>query len=216
MAKGRIVVIEGTDRAGKTTQSRMLLDAIKVSGKMAAVVDFPDYTTPIGVEIKAFLDGKREYPNEVKHLLFSANRWEKKKNIESMLENGKILVMNRYYQSNLVYGVSNGLDESWLLKLDRGLPKEHLVIVILVHPGVSGRRATAAAAPLNRHSSSNVNYAERKSIDTFESDEELGERVFKNYRKYAKRFGWKVIDGEKGRERVHQEILSIVKETLNV
>src|ERR671927_932214 len=109
--KGRIIVIEGTDKAGKGSQSRMLAETLKASGKVCVILDFPDYTTPIGMEIKAFLEGKRDnYTAEVKHLLFSANRWEKKKEIESMLENGTIIIMNRYWQSNLVYGVANGID----------------------------------------------------------------------------------------------------------
>ena len=109
--RGKIVVLEGTDKAGKTTQSRMLLEALKNQGKVCVVIDFPDYNTPIGTEIRAFLDGRREYPSEAKHLLFSANRWEKKKEIESMLANGTIVVMNRYWQSNLAYGAANGIDE---------------------------------------------------------------------------------------------------------
>ena len=91
--KGKIIVLEGTDKAGKTTQSRMLVEALKGAGKICVVVDFPDYTTPIGMEIRAFLDGKRDYPPEVKHLLFSANRWEKKEEIEAMLENDTIVIL---------------------------------------------------------------------------------------------------------------------------
>ena len=56
MAKGKIIVIEGTDKAGKTTQSRMLAEALKFSGKVCVIIDFPDYTTPIGMEIKASLE----------------------------------------------------------------------------------------------------------------------------------------------------------------
>ena len=48
--------------------------------------------------------------------------------------------MNRYYQSNLVYGVSHGLNLKWLLNLDRGLPKEDVVIVLEVNPNTSYRR----------------------------------------------------------------------------
>ncbi|HZT35577.1 MAG TPA: dTMP kinase [Nitrososphaera sp.] len=196
MPKGRIIVLEGTDKAGKTTQSRMLAEALKASGKVCVVLDFPDYMTPIGAEIRAFLDGRRDYPNEVKHLLFSANRWEKKKEIMSMVESGTIVVMNRYWQSNLVYGVSNGMDEGWLLRLDKGLPKENLVLVILVSPDISGRRA--------------------ESKDAFESDAKLAASAHKNYLKYAKKFGWKVIDGSKSRDEVHQEILKAVTRSLKV
>jgi dTMP kinase len=194
--KGKIIVIEGTDKAGKTSQSRMLAEALKVSGKVCVILDFPDYTTPIGTEIKAFLEGKRDYPPEVKHLLFSANRWEKKKEIESMLENGTIIVMNRYWESNLVYGVANGMDVNWLLRLDRGLPKENIVLVILVNPSISARRA--------------------EMQDIFESDSQLAAKAYQNYLKFAKQFRWRIIDGSKSKEQVHQEIMKIIKKELKV
>jgi dTMP kinase len=196
VAKGRIIVIEGTDKAGKTTQSRMLQEAIKALGKICVVIDFPDYTTPIGLEIRAFLDGRRDYPAETKHLLFSANRWEKKKEIESMVENGTIVVMNRYWQSNLIYGVSNGMDESWLLKLDKGLPKEDMVLLLLVNPATSKSRAEV--------------------LDAFEGDAKLAAAAYKNYQKYARKFGWKVLDGSRSKEQVHQEILKIARKALKV
>jgi dTMP kinase len=194
--KGKIIVLEGTDKAGKTTQSRMLAEALKVLGKVCVVIDFPDYSTPIGIEIRAFLDGKRDYPTEAMHLLFSANRWEKKKEIESMVENGTIVVMNRYWQSNLIYGAANGMDAGWLLRLDKGLPKEDLVIVILVNPGVSTKRA--------------------ETLDTFESDPKLASKAYKNYLKFAKQFKWKVIDGSKSKDQVHQEVMKVIRKELKV
>ena len=194
--RGKIIVIEGTDKAGKGSQSRMLAETLKASGKICVIVDFPDYATPIGIEIKAFLEGKRDYPSEVKHLLFSANRWEKKRDIESMLENGTIIVMNRYWQSNLVYGVANGMDINWLLRLDMGLPKEDIVLLILVNPSISAKRA--------------------KTQDVFESNAQLASDAYKNYLKFAKQFRWKVIDGSKSREQVHQEIMKIVKREVKV
>ena len=198
MGKGKIIVMEGTDKAGKGTQSRLLMAALKLSGKICAIMDFPDYSTPIGVEIRAFLQGKRDYPNELKHLLLSANRWEKKNEIESMINNGTIIIMNRYYQSNLVYGISHGLNISWLINLDKGLPKEDIVIVLEVSPKSSSQRM--------------VNEQE----DIFENDQELLAEVHKNYRKLAKQFKWKIIDGEKSKEHVHQGVMNIVRKTLKV
>jgi dTMP kinase len=193
MGRGKIIVIEGSDKAGKGTQSRLLVDALKLSGKVCVIIDFPDYTTPIGAEIRAFLDGKRNYPNELKHILFSANRWEKKREIESMVENGTIIIINRYYQSNLAYGISNGLNINWLLNLDKGLPKEDLVIVLEVSSKMSYQRS---AAEYN---------------DTFEKDQKLMADVHKNYRILARKFKWKIINGEKNREEVHQDIMKIIK-----
>jgi dTMP kinase len=193
LGKGKIIVIEGADKAGKLTQSRLLIDSLKLTGRICVVMDFPDYTTPIGIEIRAFLDGEREYPNELKHMLMSANRWERKREIESMVEAGTIVVINRYYQSNLVYGISNGLSSSWLANLEKGLPKEDIVIVLDVSPSVSAHRSGD------------------RDLDSFEKDQKLLQEVNKNYRKLAKQFKWKIINGEKTKEQVHQEIMKIVK-----
>ncbi|HZB99610.1 MAG TPA: dTMP kinase [Nitrososphaeraceae archaeon] len=197
MNNGKIIVIEGTDKAGKGTQSRFLINALKISGIRCAKMDFPDYTTPIGQEIRAFLDGRRNYTMEVKHMLLSANRWEKKNEIERMIKKDTIIIMNRYYQSNIVYGVSHNLGLKWLLNLDKGLPKEDLAIVLEVNPNISYQRA-----PRDR--------------DTFEMDQKLLTKVHKNYRILAKQFNWKIIDGDRDSEQVHNEIMNIVKNTLKV
>ena len=197
MNKGKIIVVEGTDKAGKGTQSKLLINALKLSGRICTIMDFPDYTTPIGQEIRAFLDGRRNYAMEVKHMLLSANRWEKKDEIESMLKKDTIIIMNRYYQSNIVYGVSHDLSLKWLLNLDKGLPREDVVIVLEVNPNTSYQRV-----PGDR--------------DTFEMDQKLLMKVHKNYRKLAKQFNWKVVNGEKVSEQVHNKIINIVRNVLKV
>ena len=63
-------------------------------------------------------------------ILLSANRWEKKAEIQRVIGKGTTIIMNRYYQSNLVYGISKGLKLDWLLALDKGLPRADLVLVI--------------------------------------------------------------------------------------
>jgi dTMP kinase len=194
---GKIIVVEGTDKAGKGTQSRLLINALKLSRIRCAKMDFPDYTTPIGQEIRAFLDGRRNYTMEVKHMLLSANRWEKKNEIERMIKKDTIIIMNRYYQSNIVYGVSHDLSLKWLLNLDKGLPKEDLAIVLEVNPNISYQRV-----PGDR--------------DSFEMDQKLLMKAHKNYRTLAKQFNWKIINGDRDSEQVHNEIMNIVKNTLKV
>ncbi len=179
------------DKAGKTTQSRVLVSALRNKGKLCASLDFPDYSTPIGREIKSFLDGKRDYPNETKLMLLSANRWERKETIDRMLSNGTILVMNRYYHSNLAYGVSKNLKLDWLMTLDRGLPKEDLCIVLEIRPTISESRSQHAG-------------------DLFENDKDLLKNVYKNYKKLAKLFNWKIINGERSKEEVSRDILNMV------
>ncbi len=191
MKKGKIIAIEGPDKAGKMTQSKLLVDSLKRSGRISVVMDFPDYSTPIGIEIRAFLDGKRDYSNELTHILMSANRWERKREIESLVKTGTIVVINRYYQSNLVYGISNGLNIDWLLNLDKGMPKEDIAIVLDVGPSIASLRS--------------------EKLDLFERNEKLLLDVNTNYSKLAKRFNWKIINGGNSKEQVHQNILSLLK-----
>lgn len=192
MRYGKIIVIEGIDKAGKTTQSRLLMDALKYNGKLCICLDFPDYTTPIGTEIKAFLDGKRGYPDQTKLMLLSANRWERRKDIQSMLESGTIVILNRYYHSNLVYGISKNLKLNWLQNLDKGLPREDLCIVLDVSRAVSKSRS-------------------RHTLDLFESDDLLLEKVQRNYKKLARRFKWKVVNANGPREEVSRKVMELVK-----
>lgn len=194
LPKGKIIVFEGIDKAGKTTQAKLLE---KKLGSKCVRIDFPDYSTPVGREIKQFLDGKRNYPDEVKMMLLSANRWEKKGEIEKMVSKGTTVIMNRYYQSNLVYGISKGLKLDWLLSLDKGLPKADLVIVIDIRPKTLVSR------------SKNV-------VDTFEKDLELIRRVKKNYRILANKFNWRTVEGEKSADEVHGQVLRIVRKFVKI
>ncbi len=196
MRKGKIIVIEGIDKAGKTTQANLLLKKLKSHKCMK--FDFPDYSTPVGKEIKQFLDGNRKYPDEVKMILLSANRWEKKAEIERIIGKGTTIIMNRYYQSNLVYGMSKGLKLSWLLALDEGLPKADLVIVIDIKTKTL------------------VNRSKNGIIDTFEKDLKLIGKVKKNYRILAKKFNWRIINGENSVNDVNSEVLQIVKKIVKI
>lgn len=196
MRKGKIIVIEGIDKAGKTTQANLLLKKLK--GHKYVKFEFPDYSTPVGKEIKQFLDGNRDYSDEVKMILLSANRWEKKTEIEKAIGNGTTIIMNRYYQSNLVYGISKGLKLSWLLALDEGLPKADVVIVIDIRTNTL------------------VNRSKNGVVDTFEQDLQLIRKVKKNYRILANKFNWHIVDGERSVDDVNGEVLELVKKVMKI
>ena len=135
-----IISIEGGDQAGKKTQSNMLVKVLDSRGVRVSAFSFPDYTTPVGKVIKNVLNGKHTPIPQVIHCLMSANRWEMAEKIRQASKDNHVLVMNRYYHSNLVYGMANGLDESWLESLDEGLPKSDMVILLDVTQDESFRR----------------------------------------------------------------------------
>jgi len=169
-----IIVIEGGDQAGKKTQSQLLANALRKRKIKTKVFSFPDYSTPIGKEIKKYLNGKRKLPVQVVHCLLAANRWEKLKEIKDAISKNSVLIMNRYYQSNLVYGLVNGMKLDWLENLDVGLPKADLVILLDVTPKESFNR-------------------KKTKRDQFEKNHEFSRKISKAYRQLAKKKHWKIV-----------------------
>ena len=104
-----IIVIEGGDQAGKKTQTELLSKALKKQKIKTKTFSFPDYSTPLGKEIEKYLSGKRNFPPQTIHCLLAANRWEKLNQILQAQLKNSVIIMNRYYQSNLVYGLANGM-----------------------------------------------------------------------------------------------------------
>jgi len=193
---GRIISIEGVDAVGKSTQSLRLQTWFKRKGVKVSSLSFPDYETPIGREIKAFLAGKRTFQAEVRHMLFAANRWEKLAAIrESQIEN-EVVIVNRYTESNLVYGVANGLRLEWLAALEQGMPKSDLVMVL---------DAPSMALTSRRPGPK----------DSYEKDHEMQLRVQSLYRELAPRFGWIIVDGSRSVRGVHDSIIKVVKGSLD-
>lgn len=76
--RGAFIVFEGADRAGKSTQCQMLVEHLAAAGVRAELWRFPDRTTAVGKMINAYLTSQAEIDDAAVHLLFSANRWEKR------------------------------------------------------------------------------------------------------------------------------------------
>ena len=76
--RGAFIVFEGADRAGKSTQCQMLVEHLQAAGVAAELWRFPDRTTAIGKMINSYLTSQADIDDAAVHLLFSANRWEKR------------------------------------------------------------------------------------------------------------------------------------------
>jgi len=73
--RGALIVFEGCDRSGKTTQVQRLVERLNSQGKASRMMRFPDRTTGIGKVINSYLTCSEELDDRAIHLLFSANRW---------------------------------------------------------------------------------------------------------------------------------------------
>ncbi|GMI86519.1 ZEUS1, ARABIDOPSIS THALIANA THYMIDYLATE KINASE.1, ARABIDOPSIS THALIANA THYMIDYLATE KINASE.2 [Hibiscus trionum] len=76
-SRGALVVFEGLDRSGKTSQCGRLLSYLEGLGHSVELWRFPDRTTSVGQMISTYLSNNSQLDDHTIHLLFSANRWEK-------------------------------------------------------------------------------------------------------------------------------------------
>ena len=135
--RGALVILEGLDRSGKTTQvqllAKRLADEQGEGSRRVEVMRFPDRTTPIGQMIDGYLKSQADMEDHVIHLLFSANRWEAVKKITALLERGTTVVCDRYYYSGIVYSAAKQnptLSLPWARAPEVGLPRPDLVVFL--------------------------------------------------------------------------------------
>jgi dTMP kinase len=193
--RGHLIAFEGLDQSGKQTQAELLRDRLKTEGWKSRLVSFPDYATSIGEEIARALQGEREYGPDVMQLLYIANRYERKPDLERWLEGGLILVCDRYAASSVAYGDAHGLDPAWLIEMQKFLPPPTLTIVLDIAPETAVRR---------------------KSVDRdrYERDLALQSRVRDSYRRQAEAGGWLFLDGERSKDAIAADVFNAVASQL--
>ena len=106
--KGKLIVIDGTDSSGKATQTELLIKHLKRDGLKVKVVDFPDYYSNFfGKFIGHCLS--EQYYNFVKvhpkiaSVLYAADRFESSGKIRKWLQEGNIVIANRYASANQIH-----------------------------------------------------------------------------------------------------------------
>ena len=127
---GKLIVFEGLDRSGKSTQCSKLVEVLNSLGYFSELLKFPNRTTQIGQIISQHLQNIIHLSDETFHLLNSANRWELSKIILEKLNSGINIILDRYIYSGLVYSLSKGLDFQWCQNSDKGLPIPDFIIFI--------------------------------------------------------------------------------------
>jgi dTMP kinase len=187
--RGLLIAFEGLDQSGKQTQAERLKAAVEERGRTAVLLDFPSYETRIGQEIGAALQGQREYGPDTMQLLYVANRYEKKPQIEQLLAGGTVVICDRYLASSIAYGEAQGLDCAWLRDAQKYLPQPDLTILLDIAPETAAGRKTT-----NR--------------DKYERDLALLSRVRESYRRQADAGGWLRLDGERPKDAVAADVLS--------
>ncbi len=193
---GLFVTFEGIDRSGKTTQARMLCDAL---GDEALPVREPG-GTPVGERVREVLkDPGLELGPEAEALLFAAARAELvSRVIRPALEDGRVVVSDRFLDSSLAYqGHARGLGVEEVERINRfatGGLEPDLTILLWIEPAAAAARAGDA--------------------DRFEEEgSSLQTAVFRAYEELAAAdpARWRRVDADRPPEAVHAEVLELVQ-----
>ncbi len=219
---GKLIVIEGTDGSGKSTQFKRLTEHLREDAKQFRTLVFPRYTEPSSALIRMYLGGEfGSSPSDVSAYAASAfyavDRYASyKQDWGKWYEDGGLIVSDRYTTSNAVHQTSKEVPEKqgeflkWLYEFEYdklGLPRPDLIIYLDV--------PTAFTEKLMRHREQETN----THADIHEQDMAYLATCRETGRNAAKYYGWNIIecvrDGKmRSIEDIHSEIYRLVMKCL--
>ncbi len=108
MSKGIFIVIDGTDGSGKKTQTELLVKRLQSEGREVMAMSFPNYGKPAATLVEMYLHGdfgtdERSVDPYVASTFFAADRFAEKSTIQQALNEGKIVIADRYLTANMAH-----------------------------------------------------------------------------------------------------------------
>ena len=200
MTRGRLIILEGIDGAGTTTQTERLVAHLRQQGRTAVSTREPS-GGPIGRLLREVLLGQHRMPGgdsvdgRTMALLFAADRLDHlQREVEPLLAEGADVVSYRYLMSSLAYQAEEA-DREWVALLARGIRSPDLTILLDIPVAVAAQRRRLAGRPEER----------------YDADSYLG-RVADNYRRLARATAaTAILDGSVSRDEVEKAVAAAVQ-----
>ena len=188
--KGAFICIEGLDGCGKTTQAKLLVKKMRKSHN--AVYTAEPSHGKIGAFIrKSCLYGEKRLSSVVEALLFAADRLEHVENeVLPALNQGRLVVSDRYIYSSLAYQGAAGLSLKWIEKINEHALRPDFAIFIDVDPKIVMQRLKP-------------NKSVMENLETQQKVREV-------YLKYVAKGELTRIDGDKPRKEVAEALSAVV------
>ena len=219
---GKLIVIEGTDGSGKSTQFKKLTEHLSADGKIFQKLVFPQYSEPSSALIRMYLAGEfGTHPSDVNayaaSAFFAVDRYASYQKVwGNWYKEGGLILSDRYTTSNAVHQASKEPAEKraeflkWLYEFeyDRlGLPRPDLVIYLDVPTDFTEKMLRSREAATNTQA------------DIHEQDMQYLATCREIGRTAAKYYDWRIIscvrDGQmRSIEDIHQEIYQLVSSCL--
>jgi dTMP kinase len=188
---GVFICVEGLDASGKTTQSKLLVKNLRKKGFDAIYTTEPSKGNIGRLIRRHVLLGKNRLSVVLEALLFAADRVDHlEREVVPALEEGKIVVSDRYLYSSLAYQGAAGLDLKWIEGINKWAMKPDLTIYLDIPPEIVLQR-------LKR---------KKTLMETLHNQQQVRE----TYLKLVKAHGLRIVDGNKPKREVAREILGVV------
>ena len=193
---GKLIVLEGTDGSGKSTQFQRLTDRLSQEGRQFQKLVFPQYSEPSSALIRMYLGGEfGARPSDVNayaaSAFYSVDRYASYKKVWGQwYESGGLVVSDRYTTSNAVHQTSKEPPEKqsdflkWLYDFEYsklGLPRPDLVVYLDVPTDFTAKMMRSREAATHTHA------------DIHEQDLEYLATCRRTGRAAAEYYGWTVI-----------------------
>lgn len=218
----KLIVIEGLDGSGKSTQLELLISALEKDGKRVRKIKLPDYESPSSTLVKMYLGGEfGKDPNAVNAYaagaFYAVDRYASfTLDWKTDYESDKIIVADRYATSNSIYQTEKIAKADWDSYLDwsadfeynkLGIPKPDAVIYLDMPVDISQKLMTGRYG------------GNESKKDVHEADVAFLEKCRKSALYAASRQGWHIVECSNGKEpysieKIHNEIMKIVDEEL--
>jgi dTMP kinase len=203
LTRGKLIILEGIDGSGTTTQTERLVEHLRRRGRTAVPTREPS-GGPIGRLVRELLLGQHRTPRgasvdgRTMALLFAADRLDHlQREVEPFLAEGADVVSDRYLMSSLAYQAEEA-DREWVALLARGVRPPDLTILLDIPVEVAAQRRLMAGRPVER----------------YDADSYLA-RVAENYRQLARSDASAVIlDGAADRDHVTAAVVATVEARL--
>lgn len=191
MERGKLIVFEGLDRVGKSSQVELLISYFKNLGEAVEIQRFPDRNSSSGKMLNDILINHRKMDIKSSHLLFSFNRWEKMDEIEEKLKNKINLIVDRYAFSGVAYSIANGAPKEYSLVPDQGLIRPDIVIQL------------------------DMPFDLIKNRDGFGNEiyerEDTQLKVQENFKLFHNKKYWNLVNANNTKENIHKDVIKLIE-----
>ena len=192
-----LINLEGIDGCGKSTQSQFLIEEFEKNNEKTILLKEPT-NGKYGKKLWEMLRGKRKATTEEILELFVMDRKEHvNEKIKPALDEGKIVLMDRYYYSTMAYQAAAGIDVSRIRKDNNFAPKPDIVLIFDLPANLAMKRVRGHSV-----------------ADVFEKEEHL-EKVRKAYLNLENDPLVRIVDATRTPETIFDEVWKLISEVKN-